>query len=183
MDNLVRIEIQIDDRYADRVSSQTLRTVAETAIRRELISGPDYMSVTITCDDRVRLLNLEFRGLDEPTDVLAFGMPDADKGSIPINDDTFVLPPDQEPSLGELVIAFEQASKQAAWAGRTVEQEIMILTAHGTLHLLGFDHDGPLEQSEMFMKTDAILNEILGSEAESVMSNTYHDAIPDLEKD
>ena len=183
MDNLVRIEIQIDDRYADRVSSQTLRAVAETAIRRELISGPDYMSVTITCDDRVRLLNLEFRGLDEPTDVLAFGMPDADKGSIPINDDTFVLPPDQEPSLGELVIAFEQASKQAAWAGRTVEQEIMILTAHGTLHLLGFDHDGPLEQSEMFMKTDAILNEILGSEAESVMSNTYHDAMPDLEKD
>ena len=173
MADAARIEIHIDDSYAGRVSAETVRRVAETAIQRELLSGPDRMSIIVTGDDEVRALNLRFRGLDEPTDVLSFGKDGARGGRIPGDGDGFVLPPGEEPSLGELVIAFGQASRQAEQAGRTVEQEIALLTAHGALHLLGFDHAEPGEEAEMFSKTDAILEEALGPDAEAVVSANY----------
>jgi probable rRNA maturation factor len=167
------IDVHIDDSYAGRVSEETVRRVAESAIQRELLSGPDRVSITVTGDDEVRALNVRFRGLDEPTDVLSFGKDGARRGRIPEDGDGFVLPPDEAPSMGELVIAFGQASRQAEQAGRTVEQEVALLTAHGVLHLLGFDHADPGEEAEMFSKTDAILEQALGPGAAAVVPASY----------
>jgi probable rRNA maturation factor len=83
----------------------------------------------LVCDDRVmRRINRTYRGIDKPTDVLAFalreGMPMAGQGD----------------ALGDIVIAWPTARRQARASGWSSEREVCLLVAHGLLHLLGFDH-------------------------------------------
>jgi len=95
----------------------------------------------LVCDDRVmRRINRTYRGFDKPTDVLAFalreGMPMARAGEID--------------ALGDIVIAWPTARRQAKAHGWSSEREICLLVAHGLLHLLGFDHaDRPTERRMM----------------------------------
>jgi len=83
-------------------------------------------SVLLTGDERLRALNLQFRGMDKPTDVLSF-------------------PPLLETANGgqggDLAISLETASVQAAAYGHTLQMEVKILILHGLLHLAGYDHE------------------------------------------
>jgi probable rRNA maturation factor len=82
-------------------------------------------SVLLTGDDRLRALNLQFRGMDKPTDVLSFpSLPEAEVGG-----------------GGDLAISLETASAQAANHGHTLQMEVKILILHGLLHLAGYDHE------------------------------------------
>jgi len=90
-------------------------------------------------------LNHRWMGGDGPTDVLAFPM---DEGSI---DHGPGEPPGGEPTLlGDIVLAPGVAAKQAAGAGHSAAEELHLLTVHGVLHLLGYDHAEPEEEREMF---------------------------------
>jgi probable rRNA maturation factor len=83
-------------------------------------------SVLLTGDERLRALNLQFRGKDKATDVLSFpALPQAANG-------------DQG---GDLAISLETASVQAAAHGHTLQMEVKILILHGLLHLAGYDHE------------------------------------------
>jgi probable rRNA maturation factor len=83
-------------------------------------------SVLLTGDERLRALNLQFRGLDKPTDVLSFpALPEAAKAG----------------QGGDLAISLETASAQAADHGHTLQTEVKILILHGLLHLAGYDHE------------------------------------------
>ncbi|MHB8577217.1 MAG: rRNA maturation RNase YbeY, partial [Dehalococcoidia bacterium] len=109
------------------------------------------VSIVITDDETVRRLNRDYRGYDEPTDVLSFGLSELAK---PATDDEepapeFVLPPDSGAELGEVIIAYPTAERQAAAHGRAVDHELAHLLIHGILHLLGFDHYEPEEEREM----------------------------------
>lgn len=96
----------------------------------------------LVCDDRVmRRINRAYRGIDKPTDVLAFalreGMPMAGAGAI-------------DAPLGDIVIAWPTARRQARAHRWSAERETCLLVAHGLLHLLGFDHaDRPTERRMM----------------------------------
>lgn len=94
--------------------------MAETALR-----GLGYerseLSVVLTGDAEIRVLNREYRGKDKPTDVLSFPMGD-------------------EYLLGDIVISVERARSQAAEFGVTYDEELARLLVHGLLHLLGYDH-------------------------------------------
>jgi probable rRNA maturation factor len=83
-------------------------------------------SVLLTGDERLRALNLQFRGMDKPTDVLSFpALPEtANRGQ-----------------GGDLAISLETASVQAAAYGHTLQMEVKILILHGLLHLAGYDHE------------------------------------------
>jgi len=86
------------------------------------------MSLVFCRDAEIRALNRQYRGRDEPTDVLSFsqsGGPEFPAGA---------------PSLGDVVISVETARRQAAAAGHSLAQEAEWLLLHGTLHLLGYDH-------------------------------------------
>ncbi len=83
-------------------------------------------SVLLTGDKRLRALNLQFRGVDKPTDVLSFpAMPGAGNS----------------PPGGDLAISLETASAQAADYGHSLQMEVKILILHGLLHLAGYDHE------------------------------------------
>ena len=148
-----------------------LLDVAETALMRELISGPDHVTLIITDDEALRKLNLEFMGYDEPTDVLSFntgvgntasGKNASSTGEEAGSGDAKTLDwPDVEvgesDELGDIAISYERAVAQAETAGHDVAHELSVLTAHGVLHLLGYDHAKPEEHRVMFGKMDDIL--------------------------
>lgn len=114
------------------------------------------VSVVFAGDEVVRDLNREHRGLDETTDVLAFsfthegeyyGEPDE---RVPVDEmPGFALPPGQAEPLGEIIVSYPQAMRQADAAGRTVTEELATLLIHGALHLLGYDHMEPDDEAVM----------------------------------
>ncbi|MCH8223930.1 MAG: rRNA maturation RNase YbeY [Chloroflexi bacterium] len=159
------IDLGIDEPFEHRFDQAVVKSAAAAAIRRELKSGPPRVSITVTDDAELQRLNRDFRGLDRPTDVLAFGSADALDGDVRQEDDGFPTPPDQTPTLGDVVISFDQAARQAETAGRPVEHELALLATHGVLHLLGFDHANAADEATMFGKTDEILAEVLGHDA------------------
>jgi probable rRNA maturation factor len=86
--------------------------------------------------------HLEFMDEPGPTDVLSFPMDELRPG----NDDR-VTPAGM---LGDIVLCPDVAESQAQAAGHSVDDELLLLTTHGILHLLGFDHAEPEEEKEMF---------------------------------
>ena len=92
--------------------------------------GRAELSVLL-CDDRfIRDLNLRFRGIDAPTDVLSFEQGDPVLGEPVLG----------EPVLGDVVISLDTARRQARTAGKAEAAELRELLLHGILHLLGRDH-------------------------------------------
>ena len=96
------------------------------------------VAITVTDTESVRRLNRDYLGLDEPTDVLSF-------------ETRFegVRGPDGVEELGAIVIALPVAARGARARGVTLEDELALLVAHGTLHLLGLDHATRREDAAM----------------------------------
>ena len=88
---------------------------------------PGSLSIALVDDSEIRELNLRYRGYDWPTDVLAFrdGQADDQSGTI---------------YFGDVIISIPNARVQAESAGHSLETELALLTVHGILHLMGYDH-------------------------------------------
>lgn len=138
---------------------EIIRKCIETALRFENFEYDAEISLTITDDEGIKAINREMRGIDKATDVLSFPMLETDDfGALIIYDedisDGFVM-------LGDIVISFETAKKQAEEYGHSFLREIGFLTVHSVLHLLGYDHEtGVSEETEMFEKQESILKSI-----------------------
>jgi probable rRNA maturation factor len=113
-------------------------TVPEIAAR---LPESAELTIRLTGDRELRRLNREFRGLDETTDVLSFAT-GAALG---------------EPYLGDLALSWPAVRRQAAEYGHPEAVEAALLAVHGLLHLLGWDHEGPAEEREMWRLTGAAL--------------------------
>ena len=108
-------------------------------------------SVAFVSDHRMKELNSFFRGKDSTTDVLSFRheVDEFDAIAATASPDTV--------SLGDIVISAEQAQRQAAENGLTLENEIMQLILHGLLHLCGYDHetdDGEMNKRELQLRRE-----------------------------
>jgi probable rRNA maturation factor len=110
------------------------------------------VSVTLVDNPTIHELNREHRNVDRPTDVLSFSQLEGEE--MP------ALPPGEALPLGDLVISLERCKEQAEEYGHSFERELGFLVAHGTLHLLGYDHQTPEEEAEMMAKTEAVLAEL-----------------------
>jgi probable rRNA maturation factor len=87
------------------------------------------LSLLIVDDARMHRLNARYRGIDRPTDVLAFAMREGPFAHL------------QPQLLGDVVISAETARRQARARRRSLAEELTRLLIHGTLHLLGYDHE------------------------------------------
>lgn len=99
-------------------------------LRMEEVPASAELSVAIVTIDEMAEMNERYRGKEGATDVLSFPC-----------DDPCPAASDEPIALGDVVIAPEVAEKQAAELGTTVESELNLLLVHGTLHLLGYDHE------------------------------------------
>lgn len=142
------VDVQIAPALRRKVQKTEIRRWAETAMRAEGLTELPDMAVVITDDESIQALNRDFRGLDEPTDVLAFG--EEKPGP-------FVLAPGEPAYLGDIVISLERAEAQAQERGIPLKAELQLLLVHGILHLLGYDHHTEQAQRQMWKRQAAIL--------------------------
>lgn len=129
-----------------------LNQAVQEAIRQS--EGPEEaeVSIVLSNDERIHELNLEYRGVDRPTDVLSFALQEEaeEEPDIVIEDDM----------LGDILISVERAREQAKEYGHSFERELIYLAVHGTLHLLGFDHEEETEKQEMRSKEEEVMSEL-----------------------
>ncbi|MDZ4277871.1 MAG: rRNA maturation RNase YbeY, partial [Dehalococcoidia bacterium] len=111
------------------------------------VAPPAELSVVIAGDETVRELNRRYRGVNETTDVLSFGLEAADR---------FVTP-DGMRRLGEIVISLPTALRQAETAGHSLRAELEHLLVHGILHVLGYDHESPRSEKAMRAREEELL--------------------------
>lgn len=127
-----------------RIESQWIESALLAALCTEGRTGD--ASVLLTDAFGMQSLNRDYRNVDAVTDVLTFP---AWEGA------SLAAPPDGY--LGDIAICVPRAMEQAEAYGHSLKREIMFLTIHGALHLLGYDHMQPEEEATMFAKQEKIL--------------------------
>ena len=164
----LQVLVSVDEPYEGEIGSAWLEDVARAGLAAAGIAGEAEVSLLITGDETVRALNAEYRGLDETTDVLSFSTEhhghwegegdgptdsrflgsDETGGNVEEEGD-FVLPPGMPRPLGEIIVSWPQAQRQAGEHGVSPVQELAHLVVHGALHLVGYDHVEPEETALM----------------------------------
>ena len=152
------ITVQINLEYQKKISQKLIVDVANIARKigsKDLCSS----SIGIVITNNEELKNLHYRHLEKNTvtDVLAFPYNEIWKEGKLLNDLTIDTLDNEYNHLGDIIISFPQAQKQAQMYKHQIEIEMATLIAHGTLHLLGFDHFEPSENILMKEKTLMIL--------------------------
>jgi len=133
-----------------------LTRAIQAAARYEDVEAGE-VAVTLVDDARIQELNRDYRGKDQPTDVLSFAMEEESAEGEP---EIFFDEEDGEPltMLGDIIISVPTAERQAAEYGHSIEREVAFLAVHGFLHLIGYDHMTEEEEHEMFARQEAILD-------------------------
>ena len=125
-----------------------VKKAAVCALEAEGVDEPCEISVTLTDDAGIHIINRENRNVDRPTDVLSFPIGEE-------NLDTGCL------FLGDMVLSLERAAAQAEEYGGGYAHEVQYLTVHSVLHLLGYDHlDEGEEKARMRAREKAIMKEL-----------------------
>jgi probable rRNA maturation factor len=148
----VSVEKQWLTEAATTLADTTLSNISRRPVAHlspatvEQIAGRGELSLVLVSDRSIRKLNRQWRGQDSATDVLSFPL-------------ALEAPPAGPPfEIGEVVISVERAVDQASSLGHSLERELAFLFVHGTLHVLGFDHETPEEEHEMFSRQKDILD-------------------------
>ena len=123
------MDLLIENQTSEQINvrEELTKTIKEV-LQTEGLDLNYEISVTFVDKDKIRSLNREYRNVDRQTDVLSF----------PMNDDSDIE--GMPKMLGDIVICMDVAKEQAENLGHTLKRELMYLTAHSTLHLLGYDH-------------------------------------------
>jgi len=121
-----------------------LERSANAALEHQAQSLDSELSIILTNDARLHELNLNYLGVDAPTDVLSFPASEMD-------------PETGARYIGDILISIPRAQAQAAAAGHPLEAEVQLLVVHGVLHLLGYDHADTEEKARMWKAQAEIL--------------------------
>ena len=116
-----------------------IRRAVRAALDAEDVSEPCTVDVTLTDDEHIRAINKQFRKVDAATDVLSFPLCELTPGRF--DPEACGWDPDSETiPLGDIVLSLERCAAQGEEFGHGFAHELMYLTVHSTLHLLGYDH-------------------------------------------
>jgi probable rRNA maturation factor len=138
------MEVFVANEQGISVDERRLSALARHVLDSESVGGEAELSVLLVGADHIRNLNARFANENHDTDVLAFPMLDEDED-------------EDETLLGDVVVCPEVAEQNALKLGHSLARELDVLLVHGTLHLLGYDHQGDEDKTRM----DARLYEIL----------------------
>lgn len=145
----MHIDINDEHNMLNKAQVDLLQKLLKFAAKREDISNNTEVSLSIVTNTEIQTLNKTYRDKDIPTDVLSFPMDD-------IPEQALLNMPSM---LGDIIISFDKVMEQKASYNHSFERELAFLTIHGLLHLLGYTHDHPTEEKEMFDKQKLILKE------------------------
>ncbi|MDN6186372.1 MAG: rRNA maturation RNase YbeY, partial [Tetragenococcus halophilus] len=113
--------------------------------------------ITFMDNERIQVINRDYRGKDAPTDVISFAIEEESEDEMPIffDDEEMTDLPNE---LGDIMISTQRAQEQAAEYGHSYEREVGFLALHGFLHINGYDHMTPEDEKKMFGLQKEILN-------------------------
>ena len=158
MARMVEINVLVDEGIEGCPAPSWLQGIARQVLVAQGAGAEVELGLVIATEERVKQLNRDYRGRDEPTDVLAFSTREEVGADLP----PFVQPPDGVLHLGEVIISYPQAVIQAEEHRHSIKKEIAILTIHGVLHLLGYEHDKPELARQMRAREAELLSYIEG---------------------
>jgi probable rRNA maturation factor len=129
--------IHIAEQFDNEVDPGALEKAALLTLAEQSPAEEVNLSVVVEDNQQLHALNLEFLGVDSPTDVLSFFEDELD-------------PETGERYLGDVIISYPQAQKQGSIAGHSTGSELDLLVVHGVLHLMGYDHSTDEEKEKMW---------------------------------
>ena len=141
-------------------SAGLIKKAVKMALDAEGIDVPCIISVMLTDDEGIQTVNREFRGVDRATDVLSFPLNEL----IPGEFDEDMCERDMDSGavmLGDMMISIPRCEEQGEEFGHGYKREIMYLTVHSVLHLLGYDH---IDEGEMKAQMRAREKAIMGDD-------------------
>jgi len=150
------MSIELLDESGAQPPVADLATLSRFVMDRMRVHPQAELCIKLVDEDTIAQLNERWMEKTGPTDVLAFPMDELRPGLV--NEDP------EEGVLGDLVVCPEVARRQAEEAGHPVGDELELLTVHGILHLLGYDHAEPEEHKEMFDLQARLLSDWRGRE-------------------
>jgi probable rRNA maturation factor len=143
--------IDINNESGTDVDEEALLDVARFALDRMRIHPLSELSIIVVDEEAMAALHVQWMDEPGPTDVMSFPMDELRPGK-----------EDEEPPqglLGDIVLCPEVAANQGAANGHSMDAELQLLTVHGVLHVLGYDHEDPEEEREMFGLQKRILDD------------------------
>jgi probable rRNA maturation factor len=146
------VSIEVMTETAHLVQEEELVKVARHVLDAMNVSPLAELAITLVDVEHMTELHVKWMGEPGPTDVLSFPMDELDlRGSRGAGHAHEEKPDETQPMmLGDVVLCPTVAARQAQEAGHSFAEELHLLTTHGILHLLGFDHAEPEEHAEMF---------------------------------
>ncbi|MDQ0351056.1 putative rRNA maturation factor [Alkalibacillus filiformis] len=125
--------------------------VLHFAADQQSVESDAEISVTFVLDEDIKAINRDYRGKDDPTDVISFALEEQGEGELEVIGEELPL------HLGDIVISVDRAFEQAKEFGHSDNRELAFLAVHGLLHLLGYDHETEDDEKVMFEKQENIL--------------------------
>ncbi|WP_024440682.1 MULTISPECIES: rRNA maturation RNase YbeY [unclassified Mycobacterium] len=160
------MSIEVSNESGLDVSEVELISVAKFVLAKMDVNPGAELSMVLLDTAAMADLHMRWMDLPGPTDVMSFPMDELEPGGRPDA-------PDPGPSmLGDIALCPEFAAEQAAAAGHSLGQELALLTVHGVLHLLGYDHAEPDEEKEMFALQRRLLEEWVADQVETYRAET-----------
>jgi probable rRNA maturation factor len=137
------MSIEVNNESGVAVDELAIASAARNVLESLGVNPLAELSILVVDPEAMATLHKQWMDLDGPTDVMAFPM------------DTLEDKPGKEAEagpalLGDVILCPEVAAKQAEAAGHTSDDELFLLTTHGVLHLLGYDHGEPDDETQMF---------------------------------
>jgi probable rRNA maturation factor len=140
------INIEINPDFRRVFTPNILDRAAKAALFQQAAPDSD-LTLVLTGDTQIQVLDCTYLGKDAPTDVLSFSSYETD-------------PETGRRYLGDIIISVPRAEAQSIAAGHSLEAELSLLVVHGVLHLLGHDHAGVEEKARMWAAQSEILTQL-----------------------
>ncbi|WAP53150.1 rRNA maturation RNase YbeY [Arthrobacter sp. ATA002] len=151
------MSIEVNNESAVAVDDAELARLGRYLLENLYVHPEAELSIILVDEEAMEKLHIEWMDIPGATDVLSFPMDELRPG----------VPGRVTPAgvLGDIVLCPQVAAEQAETAGHSMQEELLLLTTHGVLHLLGYDHAEPEEEQEMFGLQRELLSSYLGREA------------------
>lgn len=133
------MKIEINNRTNYKIDLNLVEQAVAEFVRAQKIKAKE-ISIAFVGDAEIKKINQAYRGLNQPTDVLAFG----GEGEF----------------FGEIIIGYEQIKRQAGKFGHSAKEEMIFILVHGLLHLLGYDDQTEKGRLEMIKKGEEFIKEL-----------------------
>ncbi|MDF2676760.1 MAG: putative rRNA maturation factor [Bacillota bacterium] len=133
------------------ITDENMKAIEEAinaTIKTENVMGNFEVSVSFVTNDEIKELNRIYRQVDSETDVLSFPMDEDEE-----DPEGFIM-------LGDVIISTQKIIEQAEELGHSLQREMLYLTVHSMLHLLGYDHMEEFEKEEMRQREKEIMKEL-----------------------